>query len=153
MSQSDISQKNTNRTMQLETRAIHSASEQFEDPYQAISPPLYVNASYTFETCEEAATVFAGEKQRYVYGRVHNPTQSLLEAGVTFASGMAALSSVVWSLLQSGDVVAAHNKMYGNSYNLLTQGLPKFGVQVILIDMTDLQQLREVLSDKTVVVH
>ncbi|MER2473939.1 trans-sulfuration enzyme family protein [Photorhabdus laumondii] len=162
MSQSDISQKNTNRTMQLETRAIHSASEQFEDPYQAISPPLYVNASYTFETCEEAAMVFAGEKQRYVYGRVHNPTQSLLEsrladlegaeAGVTFASGMAALSSVVWSLLQSGDVVVAHNKMYGNSYNLLTQELPKFGVQVILIDMTDLQQLREVLSDKTVLV-
>jgi methionine-gamma-lyase len=83
-----------------------------------------------------------------VYGRTRNPTQSLFEervaslesaeAGLAVASGMAAISSTLWTLLQARDQVVIDHTLYGNSFVLFVRGLTRFGVKVVVADFTDL---------------
>jgi methionine-gamma-lyase len=98
----------------LATRAIHlgydPASEQ-----GSLNPPIYMTSTYVFETAEAGSEMFKGERAGYIYGRTRNPTQAILEeriaslesgeAAMTAASGMAAISSTMLSLLQAGDEV------------------------------------------------
>lgn len=128
------------------TRAIHvgydPASEQ-----GALNPPVYMTSTYTFETVEDGAAIFAGEKTGYTYGRNRNPTQSILEtriadleggeAGLAFASGMAAITATFLSLVSAGDLVVADTTLYGNTFAFFTKGLTRFGVEVVIVDLSD----------------
>lgn len=115
-------------------------------PADAVNVPVFMTASFGFGSAEAAASTFAGEVDRFVYSRVANPTQAELEqrlallenaqSAMACASGMGAIASVLWSFLRAGDRVVAHCRMYGNTFNLLTKGLPDFGIQVDLVDLT-----------------
>ena len=104
--------------------------------------------TYAFESAEEGEALFRGERQGYVHGRPRNPTQDLFEeriaslegaeAGLAVASGMAAISSTLLSLLQAGDCVVIDHTLYGNTFALFLRGLPRFGVKVTTADFTDL---------------
>ena len=129
----------------LSTRAIHlgydPASEQ-----GALTPPIYQTSTYAFETVEEGAEYFAGTKPGYVYGRTRNPTQALLEqrvaslegaeAGLAVASGMAAISSTLWTLLKAGDRVIADKILYGNTFTYFSR-LPRYGIETEFVDLGD----------------
>ena len=79
-----------------------------------------------------------GEREDYVHGGTRNPTQALFEervaslesaeAGLAVASGMAAISSTLWTLLQARDQVVIDHTLYGNSFVLFVRGLPRSGV-------------------------
>jgi len=130
----------------IATRAIHlgynPASEQ-----GALTPPIYQTSTYAFETVEQGAEYFAGVRPGYVYGRTRNPTQALLEqriaslegaeAGLALASGMAAISATLWTLLKAGDRVIADKILYGNSFTLFATGLARFGITAEFADLTD----------------
>jgi methionine-gamma-lyase len=106
-----------------------------------------MTSTYAFETADEGEALFLGERQGYVYGRACNPTQALFEeriaslegaeAGLAVASGMAAISSTLWSLLQAGDRVLIDHTLYGNTFALFMCGLPRFGIEVAKADFTD----------------
>lgn len=143
------------------TRAIHEGY----DPQEALGSlvaPLYLSSTFAFDSAEEAAATFSGERERFVYGRVHNPTQSLLEArlasmeggeaSVVMASGMGAISSLMWALLKPGDEVIAHHRMYGNTFTLLSKALHEFQISVKLIDLSCTQNLEAYISRKTRIV-
>src|SRR6185295_4138424 len=98
MSQDD---SRRNAPLGFSTRAIHLGY----DPASAegaLTPPVYMTSTYAFESAEEGAALFRGERAGYIYGRTRNPTQALLEervaslegaeAGLAFASGMGAIS-------------------------------------------------------------
>lgn len=135
-----------NRRPGLSTRAIHLGYDP-ADHDGALTPPVYMTSTYAFETAEQGAEIFLGQREGYVYGRTKNPTQALLEkriadlegaeAGLVVASGMAAISATFWTLLQAGDRVVADKILYGNTFSLLTKGLAKFGVEVALLDFKD----------------
>lgn len=139
------------------TRAIHSPTE--ADRFRALTEPVYLTSTYTFDSLDEASATFGGEKDRMVYGRVHNPTQQLLEyqlsdleggdSCLVLGSGMAAISALCWTLFSQGDEVVVHNKMYGNSYALFVKELPRFGISAKLADFTDLDKVADSLSKKT----
>jgi methionine-gamma-lyase len=107
-----------------------------------------MTSTYAFETAEAGEEIFRGEREGYVYGRTRNPTQSLFEervaslesaeAGLAVASGMAAISSTLWTLLQARDQVVIDHTLYGNSFVLFVRGLTRFGVKVVVADFTDL---------------
>jgi len=111
------------------------------------SPPVFMTSTYAFETADEGEALFLGERQGNVYGRTCNPTQALFEeriaslegaeAGLAVASGMAAISSTLWSLLQAGDRVLIDHTLYGNTFALFMRGLPRFGIEVAKADFTD----------------
>lgn len=117
----------------FQTRAIHHGYGS-QDPYGAVSPPIYMTSTFAFDTNAEAEAIFAGESDLYVYGRQHNPTQDLLErrlanlegaqAAVATASGMAAINAVFLSLLGSGDEIVVHHTIYATATTLIDEGLP-----------------------------
>jgi methionine-gamma-lyase len=134
------------------TRAIHFGYEP-ADCCGSLTPPIFQTATYAFDSLEDAEAVFRGEREGYVYGRTRNPTQSILEerlasleeaeAGLAMASGMAAISSTMLSLLQTGDKVLLDHTLYGNSFALFMRGMPRFGILAEAVDFTDLDALEK----------
>ncbi|MFT3673283.1 trans-sulfuration enzyme family protein [Aestuariivirga sp.] len=139
-----------NKKQGLSTRAIHLGYDP-ATAQGALSPPIYQTSTYVFESVEQGAELFAGNREGFIYGRTKNPTQALLEqrvadlegaeAGLAVASGMGAISATFWSHLKAGDRVIADKILYGNSYAFLSRGITKFGVKVDFVDLTDPVQL------------
>lgn len=140
------------------TRAIHFGY-QSDEALNALTPPIYMTSTYTFSDAEVASATFAGGHEQFVYGRVHNPTQALLEAriaslegaqaAVTAASGMGAISSLLWTLLKPGHQIVVHRHMYGNSFTLFRHELPSFGIDVIVADLTDPEAVAASITERT----
>ncbi len=137
------------------TRAIHEGYAA-SDFLGALVPPVFMTSTYAFPTAEEGEAIFSGEKPGYVYGRTRNPTQALFEArlaslegaeaGIAVASGMAAISATMFSLLESSDCVLFNRTLYGNSFELFARGLPRFGIKSIVVDFTNLEQLAKAFA-------
>lgn len=144
------------------TEAIHFGYDPIEAE-GALSPPIFMTSTYAFSDTDDVAALIAGERTGYMYGRRHNPTQTVLEkriarlegadAAMATASGMSAIASVLWTLLKAGDEVVIDHTLYGGTYALFTQGLTKFGVTVRKVDMTLPERVEEALSARTRVVY
>jgi methionine-gamma-lyase len=140
------------------TRAIHLGYDPATEK-GALTPPIFMTSTYAFESAEEGGAMFRGEKAGYIYGRTKNPTQSLLEervaslegaeAGLALASGIGALSAMMWTLVSAGDEVVIDHTIYGSSFAFFTQGLTRFGVTAKPVDLTDLRTLEDALSRRT----
>lgn len=147
-----------NRPQGFSTRAIHLGYDP-ASAHGALTPPIYMTSTFAFETAEAGSEMFRGERAGYIYGRTKNPGQTILEermasleggeAGMTTASGMAALSATMMTLLSGGDEVAIDHTIYGNSYAYFTQALPRFGIGVKVVDFTDTGALRDAISERT----
>lgn len=144
------------------TRAIHHGY----DPQQnegALNPPLYLTSTFTFETAEAGGAMFAGEAEGHFYSRISNPTLAHLEtrianlegaeAGLCTASGMGAITATLWTFLQAGDEVILDKTLYGCTFAFLTHGLPRFGVTVRPVDLSDPTNLAAVIGPKTRIVY
>jgi methionine-gamma-lyase len=139
----------------LSTRAIHVGYSP-ADEYGALTPPVHLTSTFVFESAEQGAEIFAGTREGYIYGRTKNPTQTILEARIAsleggeaalaVASGMAAISATLWTLLKSGDRVVIDRILYGNSFALFTRGLPQFGIETVVADFTQPHVLADALK-------
>lgn len=155
-------QERRNRRPGFSTRAIHAGYDPFANE-RSLNQPVYMTSTFAFESAEQGADLYSGEADGYIYGRIHNPTQALLErrladleegeAGLATASGMGAISAAFWSLCQAGDRVVTDRCLYGNSHVLLTQGLTRYGMEVEQVDMTDLDQLAAALKRPARIVY
>ena len=144
------------------TRAIHFGY----DPMSAdgaLTPPLHLTSTFAFETAEQGGARFAGEAPGHIYTRISNPTTDLLEhrmasleggeAAVAMASGMGAITSVLWSVLRAGDELITDKTLYGCTFSFFQHGLSRFGVKVRHVDLTNPLALETEISDKTKVVY
>lgn len=135
------------------TRAIHYAYDP-ADHHRAVSHPVYFTSTYGFESMADvdAAAALGGK----LYAREHNPTTELLEArlanlegaeaGLVLASGMAAVGALTLSLLSQGDELIVHRTLYANTMAMSEQGLPRFGVKVVPVDLSDPANLDAVVT-------
>jgi cystathionine beta-lyase/cystathionine gamma-synthase len=123
------------------TRAIRTKVDVGEA--QPASVPIYQTSTYTFEDPEVLADLIRkGKDAGFVYTRWHNPTRAALEQiladleggerAVSFASGMAAISTALGSLLKAGDHVVSSPDLYGGSFSLLSNILPRWGIDSTL---------------------
>jgi len=130
---------------QPETLAIHAG--QIPDAATgARALPIYQTTSFVFDSAEHAASLFNLQTFGNVYSRLSNPTVAALEervaaleggrAGLASASGMAAESMVLMTLLQQGDHVVAAGALYGGSVTLLAVNLARFGIETTFVDAT-----------------
>lgn len=134
-----------NPSWRFETKAIHWGDT--EDPLGAVSPPIYQTSTFAFTDAERMAQVVTGEVSGYYYTRWGNPTVRLAEAklaaleegedALALASGMAAVSTALLTQLKAGEHVVSAESVYSGTYELFTKVLPKFGVEVSLVDATD----------------
>lgn len=153
---------NTNNNLGFATQAIHHGY-QAQDNQGSLNPPVHFTSTYTFSSAQEGADIFAGEQSGHFYSRISNPTLSVLEerlaclegaeAGLAVASGISAITSVLWTLLQAGDEIIVDKTLYGCTYAFLHKGLAKFGVQVTHVDMTNPSAIADVISQKTAVLY
>ncbi|KPB01538.1 methionine gamma-lyase [Ahrensia marina] len=150
------------KTQDFSTRAIHHGYDA-QSEHGALNPPIYMTSTFTFESAEAGGAMFAGEKEGHFYTRISNPTLDHLEkrianlegaeAGLSTASGMGAITSTLWSFLEAGDEIIIDKTLYGCTFAFMTHGLPRFGVNVKLVDMTTPANLTEAISDKTKLVY
>lgn len=144
------------------TRAIHHGY----DPMSAegaLTPPLHLTSTFAFETAEQGGARFAGEAPGHIYTRISNPTTELLEqrmasleggeAAVAMASGMGAITSVLWSFLRAGDELITDKTLYGCTFSFFQHGLARFGVKVTHVDLANPLALETAISDKTRIVY
>lgn len=128
--------------------------------------PVYRTAAWSFETADEYRDVLAGTRPGYSYSRIDNPTADAFAQGVAalegtgvgtpvlgqpFASGMAAISTVLMALTQAGAHVVCSNQVYGGTYGLLRHVLGRFGVTTTFVDIADLEEVRAALRPETAV--
>ena len=155
----------------VESKLIHGRMHSEHWSYRDhIVPPISASAAYRLESAERGAEGFLEfanpEFNRtrhppiYIYDRLDEPSRGMLEenlaaaeggeACVTFATGMAAISGALGVLIKAGDTVVAHHTVYGCTYSLLTNWLPRFGVKVRFVDLTDTEELESALEDPNV---
>lgn len=150
------------QTKGFSTRAIHHGY----DPMSAdgaLTPPLHLTSTFAFETAEQGGARFAGEAPGHIYTRISNPTTELLEqrmaslengeAAVAMASGMGAITSVLWSFLRAGDELITDKTLYGCTFSFFQHGLSRFGITVTHVDLTNPLALETAISDQTKVVY
>ncbi|MCB2099772.1 MAG: methionine gamma-lyase [Rhodobacterales bacterium] len=143
------------------TRAIHFGHDP-QSAQGALNPPVHMTSTFAFDTVEHGAEMFAGERQGYIYSRVGNPTLDVLErrlaalegaeAGLATASGMGAITSLLWTLLSPGDELIADETLYGCTFAYLNHGLAKFGITVTHVDLTNPENLARAITPATRVV-
>ncbi|WIV13430.1 aminotransferase class I/II-fold pyridoxal phosphate-dependent enzyme [Proteiniborus sp. MB09-C3] len=153
---------NKNKKYSFETMSIHSGSEG-KNANNALNPPIYQTSTFVFDNIDHVEKVMSFESDDYVYTRGNNPTLRLFEnrmaaleegsGAVAFASGMAAISSVLFSFLKPGDNIIVNKTLYGSSYNVVTHVLPQYNVNYRIIDLSDIDELSELIDENTKVIY
>ncbi|MFT5788867.1 MAG: methionine-gamma-lyase [Shewanella sp.] len=145
---------------QLATQVIHAGREPNESG--ALVSPLCQSATFVFDSAEQGRARFAGEEAGYIYTRLGNPTTAELErkmaalegsdGAAATASGMAAVSAALLANLQMGDHLVASNAVYGCTFALMNSQLAKFGIEVSLVDFSDLAVIEAAIKLNTKVI-
>ena len=149
-------------TLSFETLSLHGG--QSPDPTtNARAVPIYQTTSYVFDDAEHAADLFGLRKFGNIYTRIMNPTNDVfekrvaaLEGGVgalAFASGSAAITFAVLNIAGAGDHVVSANSLYGGTYNLFVHTLPRFGLEIDLVDPADPENFRRALRPTTKAIY
>lgn len=139
--------KRENRNLKFETLQLHVGQEQADPVTNSRAVPIYQTTSYVFDNCEHAAARFGLQDPGNIYGRLTNSTQDVLEkrlaaleggcAALAVASGAAAITYAIQSLVKSGDHIVSAKQIYGGSYNLLAHTLQSYGITTTFVDGDD----------------
>ncbi len=121
--------------------------------------PIYQTTSYVFHDTDHAQSLFALDEPGNIYSRIGNPTvdvfekrMALLEGGVASvatASGMSAIALSIMNIAGAGDEVVAAANLYGGTYNLFANTLPRYGIKVTFVDPKDPENFRAAITDQT----
>ncbi|WP_246526559.1 trans-sulfuration enzyme family protein [Plastoroseomonas hellenica] len=152
--------RHAGRQFGFATRAIHHAYDP-ADHHGAVAPPVYFTSTYAFGSVAENDE--AAARGGVLYAREYNPTTAILEARLAnlegaeaclvVSTGMAAIGTLMLSLLSQGDEVVVHRTLYANTVALTETGLPRFGIKVIPVDLADPANLDRVATGRTKLVY
>lgn len=147
--------------MKFSTRAVHAGYEKNE--HGALATPIYQTSTFIFDSAEQGGRRFALEEGGYIYSRLGNPTNTQVEeklanlengeAAVSMASGMGAITSVIWAAVSAGDHIVASKTLYGCTFAFLNHGLSRFAVEVDFVDTTDSENVRKAMKPNTKLVY
>ena len=146
------------REFKFETLQLH-AGQVVDATTKSRAVPIYQTTSFVFEDTQEGADLFALQKAGNIYTRITNPTTSAfeeriaaLEGGVgalATASGMAAITYTILGLAHAGDHVVAASTIYGGTFNLLKETLPRYGITTTFVDIDNLEEVEAAIGDNT----
>jgi methionine-gamma-lyase len=144
------------------TRAIHHGYDPLTEQ-GALTPPVHLSSTFAFPDAASGGRRFAGEEGGYIYTRLGNPTLALLEArlasleggeaALATASGMGAITSAIWSLVEPGQEILVDHTLYGCTFAYFQHGLARFGVEVRHVDMTEPENLAREIGPRTRLVY
>ena len=147
--------------MDFSTRAVHAGYQKNE--FGALATPIYATSTFIFDSAEQGGRRFALEEPGYIYSRLGNPTNTQVEdklanlegaeAAVSMASGIGAITSVIWTKVSAGDHIVAAKTLYGCTYAFLSHGITKFGVEVSFVDTSNPENVRAAMKKNTKIVY
>ena len=142
----------------LETNALH-AGHDIKNTSGTRAVPIYQTSSYVFNDSDHAANLFSLAEPGFIYTRLNNPTNDILEqrlaaleggvAAVATASGQSAVATTLLVMLKSGDHIVASNSLYGGTYNLLKVTLPRLGITTTFVDPDDVENFEKAVKPNT----
>lgn len=145
------------KNLGFNSKLIHGGGH--HDEYGAATVPIYQTSTFRFDSAEDGAACFAGEKDGYVYTRIGNPTVSALErqvaelehgyGAVAFASGMGAVSTVYMAYLNAGDHMISSDAVYGASRTMMEGHMSRFGVQSTYVKTENLENIKAAIRPNT----
>lgn len=143
------------------TKAIHGGHQ--KNQFGALTTPIYQTSTFVFDNAEQGGNRFACKEDGYIYSRLGNPTNTVLEEKVALlegaeacmstASGIGAISSAFWTALKAGDHVVASDTLYGCTFAYLNHGLTRYGVEVTFCDVTNPENVKNAMKPNTKVVY
>jgi O-acetylhomoserine (thiol)-lyase len=146
------------QSTKFSTQALHAG----HNPQQHAGTravPIYQTTSYVFKDSDHAANLFSLSEAGYIYTRLNNPTNDILEqrlaaleggiGAVVTASGTAAISTALLTLLRAGDHIVASNSLYGGTYNLLNITLPRLGITTTFVDPSNPENFTKAAKENT----
>ncbi|MFC5630965.1 MULTISPECIES: O-acetylhomoserine aminocarboxypropyltransferase/cysteine synthase family protein [Streptococcus] len=146
------------REFSFETLQLH-AGQKTDAETKSRAVPIYQTTSYVFDDVQEGEDLFALRKPGNIYTRIGNPTVAVfedrvaaLEKGVgalATASGMAALTYTILGLAHAGDHVVAATTIYGGTFNLLKETLPRYGITTTFVNIENLEEVEAAIQDNT----
>ena len=145
------------KNLGFNSKLIHGGGH--HDEYGAATVPIYQTSTFRFESAEDGAACFAGEKDGYVYTRIGNPTVAALErqvaelehgyGAVAFASGMGAVSTVYMAYLNAGDHMISSDAVYGASRTMMEGHMSRFGVESTYVKTENIDNIKAAIRPNT----
>ncbi|QCE40617.1 O-acetylhomoserine aminocarboxypropyltransferase/cysteine synthase family protein [Psychroserpens sp. NJDZ02] len=145
-------------TQKFATQALHAGHDTSKTGGTR-AVPIYQTSSYVFDDSDDAAGRFNLSVPGFIYTRLNNPTNDILEqriaaleggiAAVATASGTAAISTTLLTLLKAGDHIVASSSLYGGTYNLLSVTLPRHGITTTFVDPSDPENFSKAAQENT----
>ncbi|KRB52864.1 MAG: O-succinylhomoserine sulfhydrylase [Pseudomonadota bacterium] len=145
------------RDWQQETKLVRGGMAR--SPYGEISEALYLTQSFAYETAGAADKRFSGEDPGFIYQRFGNPTTQMFEDRLALlegadvcratASGMAAVHVALQGLVRAGDHIVAGRALFGSCRWILSEWMPRFGVEITYVDATDLEAWKNAVRPNT----
>ncbi|MGD1027076.1 O-acetylhomoserine aminocarboxypropyltransferase/cysteine synthase family protein [Candidatus Binatus soli] len=152
----------SNSNYRLGTLALH-AGQQTDPTTNARAVPIYATTSYVFNDTEHAANLFALKEFGNIYTRLMNPTNDVLEkrlaaldggaAGLAFASGQAAITASLLTIVHSGQNFISANSLYGGTWTLFTQTFKQLGIEVRFFDPKRPDEISKLVDKNTRAVY
>lgn len=144
------------------TQALHAGHDtNLTEGTRAV--PIYQSTSYVFNDTDHAADLFGLKQFGYIYTRLNNPTNDILEkrlaavegglGAVVFTSGTAAISTTFLTLFKAGDHVVSSASLYGGTYNLLNVTLPRFGIETSFVDADTPSNFQDSIKENTKAIY
>ena len=147
--------------LRFETNSLHAGHDVTKHSGTR-AVPIYQTSSYVFNNSEHAANLFGLAEAGYIYTRLNNPTNDILEqrlaaleggiAAVVTASGTAAIVTALLAILKSGDHIVASSSLYGGTFNLFSSTLPRLGITTTFVDPSDAANFENAVKDNTKVI-
>ncbi len=145
-------------TQKLATNALHAGHDVTQNGGTR-AVPIYQTSSYVFNNSEHAANLFSLKELGFIYTRLNNPTNQILQdrlaaveggiGAVVFASGTSAIATGLLTLLKAGDHIVASSSLYGGTFNLLNVTLPRFGITTTFVDASNPDNFAAAVQDNT----
>lgn len=145
-------------TNKFATNALHAGHDTTKNAGTR-AVPIYQTTSYVFNNSDHAANLFGLAEAGFIYTRLNNPTNDILEqrlvkleggiGAVVTASGTAAISTALLTLLKAGDHIVASNSLYGGTYNLLNVILPRLGITTTFVDPSNPENFLNAAQENT----
>lgn len=145
-------------THKFATNALHAGHDVTKNGGTR-AVPIYQTTSYVFKNSDHAANLFGLAEAGFIYTRLNNPTNDILEqrlakleggiGAVVTASGTAAISTALLTLLKAGDHIVASNSLYGGTYNLLNVTLPRLGITTTFVDPSNPENFLNAAQENT----
>lgn len=145
-------------TQKFATKALHAGHDVTTNTGTR-AVPIYQSTAYVFNDSDHAANLFSLAETGNIYTRINNPTNDILEqrlaaleggiAAVVTASGTAATSTTLLTLLRAGDHIVSSNSLYGGSFNLLDVTLRRHGINTTFVDPSDPENFIKAAQENT----